>query len=348
MALLTFDSFDHYATADLAKKGWVSGGGAFWTILAGHGRTGAAGLCSYRSFNVVGSNPPNAAQPGNINNTIVTTGISKSVSPSGALIIGFALKAGSFGSSGSRVFTLGSFAIDVSATGLLSVTNFSATHQLVGNSYSYIELKIPFGTVGVGGAELRVDGQPFAVSSVGYTQAAITSIRFGYTTTNAQLSYVIDDFYVCDTTGAAPWNDFLGDVRADYLQPTSDGNYSQFTPSTAGPHYVLVDDSAPNTTDYVDGTAVNQRDSFGFADLTALASSTVYAVQVNAAIQKDDAGSRSASTMIRTGGTDADGASVVLSTSQAYISQIYPTDASGSTWTQSSVNAMEAGIKVTV
>src|SRR5438874_4400491 len=48
------------------------------------------------------------------------------------------------------------------------------------------------------------------------------------------------------------------------LVPTSDGNYTQWTPSTGTTHFTLVDESACNgTTDY-NSTATNgNRDSYG-------------------------------------------------------------------------------------
>jgi hypothetical protein len=84
-------------------------------------------------------------------------------------------------------------------------------------------------------------------------------------------------------------------------------------------------------------------------NLTALSSQTVYGVQVNAAVLKDDAGVKSVSTMVRSGSTNGDGASVGLSTSQSIISQIYELNPNTSTaWTESTVNAAEVGCKVTV
>ena len=103
-----------------------------------------------------------------------------------------------------------------------------------------------------------------------------------------------DDLYVCDSAGSTN-NGFLGDCRIDTIYPSGAGNYTQFTPST-GSNYTCVDETAPNTTDYVDGATVGDRDSYALGNLSALSSQTVYGVQVNAAILKDDAGSKSAAT----------------------------------------------------
>lgn len=48
------------------------------------------------------------------------------------------------------------------------------------------------------------------------------------------------------------------------LLPTSDGNYTQFSPSTGSSHFALVDETSCNgNTDYNSETTVGQRDSYG-------------------------------------------------------------------------------------
>ena len=158
----------------------------------------------------------------------------------------------------------------------------------------------------------------------------------------------MDDFYMLDQSGSAPLNDFLGDCRIDTIYPSADGTYSDFTPSTGSTHYTLVDEATPNTTDYVSSSTVGNRDSYQFQDIAALSAQTIYGVQVNAAIVKDDAGARSAATFVRSGSSNSDGAGVGLSTSQTYISQIFTTDPNtGAAWTESAVNAAQFGTVVT-
>ena len=49
-----------------------------------------------------------------------------------------------------------------------------------------------------------------------------------------------------------------------YLLPVSDGNYTQWTPSTGSTHYTLVDETSCNgTTDYVSTATTGNRDSYG-------------------------------------------------------------------------------------
>jgi hypothetical protein len=118
---------------------------------------------------------------------------------------------------------------------------------------------------------------------------------------------------------------------------------------TATPHSALVDEAIPNTTDYNYALTPGLRDSYAFQDLPSLVSSTVYGVQINAAMLKDDAGNKQVALFTRSGGTDSDGATAALGTSQTYVSQIWETNPTGgAAWTQATVNASEFGVKVVV
>ena len=75
-------------------------------------------------------------------------------------------------------------------------------------------------------------------------------------------------------------------------------------PRPARTHYTLVDDAAPNTTDYVSSATVGQRDTYGMQDLTA-ATGTIYGVQLNLAALKSDAGARSIKPLVLSGASEA-------------------------------------------
>lgn len=351
MALLFMDGFDHYATADLQKK---------WTLL------GANGVISSSEGRRSGGCFKNASGAGTSQGYVYRT-----VAPitTTTLIVGFALevKAG-FGGSGPGQEILSFWdgvttlhcSVGITAAGAIAAyRNGSSSGVLLGtsaatpiaqDSQNYIEVKATVHDT-TGAIEVRVNGVAvLTLTNVDTRNAGtgqINLIRIGQVNASGGAHYRYDDLYVSDTTGSTN-NNYLGDVRIDTLYPTSDGNYAQFTPSTGTDHYALVDEATPNTTDYNDGAAVNDRDSYGMGNLAALSSQTVYGVQVNAAIMKDDAGAKSAATFVRSSSTNGDGASTALGTSQVYVSQVFETDPNGSiAWTESSVNAMEAGVKVT-
>lgn len=344
MTLLFVDGFDHYATADITKK-WSTLNGAP-TINASGGRRSSGGLSL----------------------TAVSQYLTRSFAANASWVIGFAIRLTSLPPSAVcpllQLLDAGTLQCDlrVNIDGTLSVTRngtavtggTSANALSTGTDY-YIELKVTIAdSIGASSCVVKVNNVAWLTVATGQdlkntANASASQVRIGNTSVsaNSHCVAVIDDVYVCDSAGSTN-NDFLGDVRVDTLYPTSDGNYSQFTCSTGTTHYALVDETTPNTTDYNDGSTVGHRDSYGMGNLAALTSQTVYGVQVNAAILKDDAGAKSASTMVRSGSTNGDGASAALGTSQVYVSQVYEQDpAATAAWTETTVNAMEAGVIVT-
>lgn len=344
MALLFIDGFDHYATADIGKKWSATSVGS---INATGGRRGGG---SFRSSSNNGAY------------------VAKTLAASASFVVGMAFKYTALPTFGGNVKIIqiwdgGTSQCDlrVRGDGTLEVTRFgtaltggASVVSLSINTDYYIEFKVTIAnSIAAGSCKVRVNGVDVITVAAGQdtqnsANATANQVRIGTVDATNSLGNVdFDDVYIADLSGSVN-NDFLGDVRIDTLYPTSDGNYTAFTPSTGSSHFALVDEATPNTSDYNDGAAVGDRDSYGMGNLSALASQTVYGVQVNAAIMKDDAGSKSAATFVRSSSTNGDGAGVPLGTSQVYISQVFETDPNGSiAWTESSVNAMEAGVKVT-
>lgn len=65
------------------------------------------------------------------------------------------------------------------------------------------------------------------------------------------------------------------------LMPTSDGNYTQWTPSTGTSHFALVDETPCNgTTDYNSTTVVGNRDSYGVSLSSVPDGSTITAIAI--------------------------------------------------------------------
>lgn len=335
MALLFMDGFDHYATADMAKK-WTSVTNV--TINATGGRRNGGYMSPLSGSMVLSKTLPSSY-------STLTTGFAfwRSVTVSQGSIVTFYESATAH--LGVKLVT-GNFLAVYRGSTLLA----TGTTPLSASTWYYIEFK---GTVhdSTGSYTLRINGNTELTASNVDTRNAGTSglvniLNLGIDNTN-NYGGGFDDFYILDSSGSAPLNDFLGDVRIDTVYPSSDGTYTDFTPSTGVSHFALVDEATPNTSDYNQSSTAGQRDSYGLQDLTALTAQTIYGVQVNAAATKDDAGARSLATFIRHGDTNADAAAVALPTSQTYISNVFPTNPStGAAWTEAQVNAMEAGVIV--
>lgn len=177
----------------------------------------------------------------------------------------------------------------------------------------------------------------------GGTNSTIDTIFFGFNSATGT-SY-FDDVYVCDATGSAPYNTFLGEVRMYVLTPSGAGSSTQFTPSS-GANYTTVDEIPYSTTDYVSSGTSGQRDTYAMSDLPASASS-VLAVQNNIIAKKTDAPAISLKPAVKSGGSVYYGTTTTLTGNDSAIMDLRTTDPATSTaWTISGVNSFEAGFEV--
>lgn len=213
------------------------------------------------------------------------------------------------------------------------------------NNWYYMEYKISIDDV-AGQVIVRLDGQTI-VNFTGDTKNGGTANTVDTVELNASGSdsaEFIDDFYICNDTGTAPYNDFLGDVRVQTLVPDGAGSSTQFTPS-AGANYTTVDELPYSATDYVSSTTVGNRDTYSVTDLTG--SPTIYGIQNNVIAKKTDAGLISIKPAIKSGASVYYGGTTVLNASDKTITDTRSIDPNTSTgWTASGVNALESGFEV--
>jgi len=125
--------------------------------------------------------------------------------------------------------------------------------------------------------------------------------------------------------------------------PDSEGNYSDWGPSTGADNAAVVDEIGPNDdTDYVSSSTATQIDSYTKAALTAVAGS-VPAVAVNLRVRDDAAGTPTVSTMLRLSSTDQFGAADSMGASYTYLQQVHDTKPGGGAWSIGDVNNVEFG-----
>ena len=74
------------------------------------------------------------------------------------------------------------------------------------------------------------------------------------------------DFYICDGTGDKN-NNFLGDCKVECLFPVTDGQHTEFTPSTGTTHYTLLNEAVPDSATLVSSNVVGQRDTYYYQSL---------------------------------------------------------------------------------
>ena len=208
------------------------------------------------------------------------------------------------------------------------------------NTWAYLEFKVVFGDSG--SYQIKHGGvtvlEATSVDTTATANQSADTVYFGSATTT---NYVwrFDDMYVDDAN-------LLGEARIDLIKPASDGAYQEWTPSTAGAHWSLVDEVSPlSQSDQVSAASVGMRDTYGLSDIAALAL-PVAAVQVSATMSSD--GTRSAGMMIRSGGVDASSPGVSLSPTWRMPLAVWTIDpATGVAFTEAGVNALEAGVIVT-
>ena len=345
MALLFVDGFEHYAYTDFLKK-WT-GNGLIPSLVAMSttaGRRGGGCLTFASGYPTVCATK---VLPGNPATLIAGAAWDMDNNPGGAGFLAFLDS--TTATTNVTLYLTASKAIAAYRGDVGTLLGTSANAVVPSTGYCHIEAKVLIhattGTVDVrvnGVSVLSLTGQNTKQGTNAYSNTVKIGVPGSMATTGK-----IDDFYVCDNSGSTN-NNFLGDCRVDTLFPTADGNYSAWTPNSGTVHFNRVNEAAPDLTTYDAGLTIGDRDSYGMADLASLSSQTIFGVQINAAVLKDDAGAKSICTMARSGGVDGDGASAAVSTSQQYVSQVFETDPNGAiAWTQTSVNAMEAGVKVT-
>jgi len=330
MAVVFMEGFDHLSAADSANyKGWIGG----WNGGTVAGRLGG------QSASTAGGTPTTHALPASYS----------------TLILGFAFLSSNLSGTQNDFAIMQAgvtlairFSIRLSGPNLVvqlknagGTVLATGTTPLFSNAWYYFETKVVISAT-VGTVELRLNGASTAeCSGTGLNTGSSNIDTIGFATAGGFCQF--DDICCVDTTGSAPTNTWLGDVRIETLLPSGNGANTAW----AGV-YTDIDD--PTTIDvdttYISSPTPGDKETVALTNLTVTAG-TVFAVQTNITARKDDAGTRTIAPVVRIGGVDYDG-TTTANLSQSYLDyrQIYDRlDPSGAGWTVATVNAMEAGVK---
>jgi hypothetical protein len=261
-------------------------------------------------------------------------------------LIGFATDGGNTQQLGIRYMNNGSLGLFRGGTSSGVQIAASVPNAMPASVWHYVEASATISDT-VGEVHVRLNGVE-VLSFTGDTQFGGTSTLIdtvGWANGFSQSGY-FDDVYICDDTGSAPFNDFLGDVRVVTLTPTGPGSNTGLVPSAA-PNWSCVDEIPYSATDYVSSATPGAKDTYATANLPA-GTTDVYAVQLNTVAKKSDAGPRNLKNVVRSGGTDySDGTAQVMASSDNSYRSLRLTDpATGASWTVAGVNAMEIGVEV--
>ncbi len=222
----------------------------------------------------------------------------------------------------------------------------TASFSLKTNSWYYIEIKATIDNTG--SYEVRVGGQTVLSGS------ADTSTFGNEEANNFEFWQAqggggsMDDIYICDGSGTDN-NDFLGDIQVAGLLPNGVGAFTDFGVTGAASNYLAVDEQAPDgDTSYVSTSTAGDKDTYLFSDLsTSLSISTVYGVQVNSKVRKDDVGSRTIRNIARQGTSETVGPTEFMSNDYVYHSNVVEKDPNTtSDWTEAGVNSAQFGVEL--
>lgn len=327
MAIVLVEGWDHLAASQFTSKGWSANPTA---VVSGRFDGQAASL---------NSNVVNAKQ---LPSTYTTLWAGVAFQPATVAVASYQFLR--FQSSASAVIAY----LRVNSSGQIEVLNSSNTIIATGTTvltagvWVYVEAKLV-----VNGAAGSI-----TVHLNGVSEIAVTTGNFGSTAVGwiAVVSSGVngthfDDLYVLDGTGSAPNNGFLGDVRVETIYPNGAGAHTAWTPNGAASNYQCVDEATPDgDTSYVSDATVGDIDTYTFSDIDAGA--TVFAVQRNVYMRKDDANVRQVAMVERQAGTDHVGATQTQGSSYAVASEIENADPTGAPWTAATINGNEWGVKV--
>jgi hypothetical protein len=142
---------------------------------------------------------------------------------------------------------------------------------LIGTLASYptadwglIEGRIVIGDSGV--IQIKVNGSlivDYSGDTKPGTGTTVAALRHG-NAWSASANLYFDDIVVLDTTGGT-LDSWPGGLRCFRLGPTGVGNYSQWTP-TSGDNYACVDETPPDSADYVKSNTTGHKDSYVMAN----------------------------------------------------------------------------------
>lgn len=333
MTLLFMDGFD---VGDVAQK-WDVGGTTPSTSSTTRFSTGKS-----------------ISLPDNGSASVLT----KSVTASSTMIVGFAFYSAGAGGNASPVFFYG----DSGATSHVNLRHTITTLQLyrgdgtllatspagviATNQWLYIEMSA---TIADSGGRVIVKANGVTVidftgdTKNGGTNTTIDTVVLSHGNAGAN-NFLFDDLYICNTAGSVN-NTFLGDVRVQTLVPTGAGASTQFTPSV-GSNWDNVNDLPLVTTTYNSDATSGHRDTYAMGDLIS-GTGTIFGIQDVLVALKTDAGAASLKAALKSGGTVYYDIAQSLGTSLGESPVIRETDpATSAAWTATNVNALEFGAEV--
>lgn len=208
--------------------------------------------------------------------------------------------------------------------------------------------------------ELKVNGTT-AVSGTGANtaqQGVADADQFVFSLDNGLRTMRLDHVVIADDTGASV-NDFFGETLVAGRLPNADGDDLDWTPSSGSAHYSLVNEAMPDSNvlttldpQRVTSDTVSDVDRWHVENLASVgvpSGASILGVQVETCARMEASGSRTLRAAFKdTGGSTAEGDDFVVDTTAFGVTlQVWETNpATASSWTVTSVDAGQFGVKV--
>ena len=348
MALLWMDSFDiSSSTADIAARYASSSHPEIMSTTTG--RTG------------------NCIKPGNAVGFFVPITLTQTVSAMTTCIFGIAVKHALTSGTKTLLRLIDSATVQVelrcATDGTVTLYNGSGslittlTNKLSNSSFNYIEASV---TIGATGSYNILFNGTSDKSGTGNTKnssnSTIDRVTIGVCDNSGSNDFFyLDDYYICNTAGSAPWNTFLSGGNPNTLPMIgtrtiiSSGASSTWTAFPSGANYNCVNQlTQDGDTTYVYTSTIGNYDVYGLSTV-ALTGNPILGVQTTLLTKLDAAGSYSLCSEWRSGGTVYDGTSFTENGTSSYTphTEIKMTDPNTSAqWTISGLNALQVGVKL--
>jgi len=170
---------------------------------------------------------------------------------------------------------------------------------------------------------------------------------------SGSIYFQLDDMYVVDAIDATanqgrPFNDFLGPVRVEPLNPTAQGPSAQWTGSDGDTvdNVLLVDDgTALNTTDYLQALSSGLRDLYTVEDPSVQTGQVLAVDVILYSIDQSGGGTLIKGVVRGSDGTIKTTDTVPAPGSWLGLSRILGKDAKDRLWTLAELNASQFGME---
>lgn len=220
------------------------------------------------------------------------------------------------------------------------------------STWYYIELKVLTANGTSGAYDLHLNGSSINANGACNTKAGAdnyhNAVAFPQSGSigniNATIQY--DDIYICDGSGSAN-NNFLGNMKVLSILPNGDTGTQQFTPSTNGSHYTLINEEPiADDSNYVEDTVSGHQDIYDYGSVTGTGA-TIAGIQINTCAKITDANSFSLKTPILSGSANSDDSGQSVTSNYTTLIRISETDPNtNSAWTANGINAAQFGVEV--